>query len=954
MTFASGSLVKVRGREWVVLPGSQDHLLLLRPLGGTDAETAGVLPALEPVKSAEFDLPDPTLLGDYRSGRLLREAVRLGFRASAGPFRSFGRLAVAPRPYQVVPLLMALRLDPVRLLIADDVGIGKTVEAALIARELLDRREVKRLAVLCPPHLAGQWQRELAEKFHIEAEPVLPGTVRRLERSCAQSESLFERYPFVIVSMDFIKSDRRRDDFIRTCPELVIVDEAHACASGLAGKSSHQRHQLLADLSRSPNRHLVLVTGTPHSGNEEAFRSLVALLDPAFAALPLDLSGDANATHRRRLAQHFVQRRRRDVVDFGADTIFPEREPAEEVTYTLSPEYRAFYRKILRFAREKVHDARRGGDRLRERISYWSALALLRCLFSSPASAAATLSSRASTADATTPEQADEVGRRVTLDDAGDDEGFEAIDVPPGADQEDEATAPGSPQKRRLKDLEREARKLEGAPDRKLAEAAKSVRKLVADGFNPIVFCRYIPTAGYVADKLREVLPADVTVQCVTGLLPPEDREARVAELGKAARRVLVATDCLSEGINLQNRFDAVFHYDLSWNPTRHEQREGRVDRYGQRRPKVRVVTCYGADNDVDPVVLKVLLRKHQVIRRQLGVSIPVPGGEELIARALLEGLLNEGQEQQVLDGLEDFVTPRTADLSRAWDEAGARESRSRTLFAQHAIKLDEVVSELAAAEKATGGGVDVSRFVEEALGACGAAVGRKPAGRLAIDLADTSTALRDLLGAEKKGLVATFELPERDGETLLVRTHPFVEGLASHLLDRALDPASGEGPAPARRCGVIRTAGVARRTTLLLLRYRFHIERGFGDAQDEPLLAEDCGLLAFEGAPESAAWLDPDRAEALLALLPDENPKPDVATEALRRVLGGFPSLAPCIEQSALERGESLAQAHSRVRQSLKARGAGTARARVLPQLPVDVLGVYLYLPAVAGGARG
>ncbi len=121
-------------------------------------------------------------------------------------------------------------MDPVRLLIADDVGIGKTIEACLIARELLDRGEIRRLAVLCPPQLAEQWQSELDSKFHIEAELVLPGTATRLERRCRVGESLFDIYPFVIVSTDFIKSDRRRDDFLRACPEFVIVDEAHTCA----------------------------------------------------------------------------------------------------------------------------------------------------------------------------------------------------------------------------------------------------------------------------------------------------------------------------------------------------------------------------------------------------------------------------------------------------------------------------------------------------------------------------------------------------------------------------------------------------------------------------------------------------------------------------------------------------------------------------------------------------
>src|ERR1700692_4743081 len=177
-----GTLIHARGREWVVLPDSTDALLLVRPLGGLDEEITGILSDIEPVTSASFRMPTHDDLGDFASGQLLREAARLSTRAAAGPFRCFGRIAVEPRPYQLVPLMMALKLDPVRLLIADDVGIGKTVEAALIARELLDRGEIRRFTVLCPPHLAEQWQQELREKFHIEAELVLSSTITRLER----------------------------------------------------------------------------------------------------------------------------------------------------------------------------------------------------------------------------------------------------------------------------------------------------------------------------------------------------------------------------------------------------------------------------------------------------------------------------------------------------------------------------------------------------------------------------------------------------------------------------------------------------------------------------------------------------------------------------------------------------------------------------------------------------
>src|ERR1041384_8093360 len=137
MSYAVGSLVKARGREWVVLPESGDQMLVLRPLGGTDDEIAGIYLPLETVEPAQFELPDPNQLGDYRSCRMLRDAVRLGLDGLAGPFRSFGRLAFDARPYQLVPLLVALKLDPVRVLIADDVGIGKTIEASLIVRALV-------------------------------------------------------------------------------------------------------------------------------------------------------------------------------------------------------------------------------------------------------------------------------------------------------------------------------------------------------------------------------------------------------------------------------------------------------------------------------------------------------------------------------------------------------------------------------------------------------------------------------------------------------------------------------------------------------------------------------------------------------------------------------------------------------------------------------------------------
>jgi superfamily II DNA or RNA helicase len=949
MSFAVGSLVKARGREWVVLPESEEEMLVLRPLGGTEDEVTGIFLPLERVEPAQFALPDPAQNGDYRSCRLLRDAVRLGFRSSAGPFRSFAQIAVEPRPYQLVPLLMALKMDPVRLLIADDVGIGKTIEAGLVARELLDRGEVTRLAVLCLPQLAEQWQAELRDKFHIEAELVLTSTASRLERNCRLGQSLFEVYPFVIVSTEFIKTERRLDEFLRTCPELVIVDEAHTCAWGGEGRGGrHQRHRLVAGLAADAKRHLILVTATPHSGNENAFRSLLKLLKPEFGALPEDLTGPQNEAQRRQLAAHFVQRRRADIRRYlDAETPFPEREEAED-TYKLSEPYRKLFEKVLRYARETVSDVT--GSRHRQRVRWWSALALLRSIASSPAAAAATLRSRASTADTETTEEADAIGRRTVLD-LLDDESSEDADLTPGSDvggdedgekggREGSAEERMQRNRRRLLDMAREADALQGAQDAKLQKVITLLKKLVSEGFRPIVFCRFIPTAEYVAQGLRERLPKEVEIAAITGTLPPAEREARVTALGQSAKHILVCTDCLSEGINLQESFDAVIHYDLSWNPTRHEQREGRVDRYGQPSKTVRVLTYYGVDNQIDGIVLDVLLRKHKMIRNSLGISVPVPVNSDQVVEAIFEGLILRGASGSAQDQLslhfDEVVERQKQDLHSRWEAATAREKRSRTVFAQETIRVDEVARELQAVRAAIGSGVEVAAFLRESLRACGGTVSGSET--MEADLAECPSAVKEAVGGVAK-FRARFSLPVRKGELYLSRTHPLVEGLAAYTMDAALDPL---GNGIARRCGVMRTDQVKGRTTVLLVRFRFHIVTRRG-TEERPLLAEDAALLAFEGSPQNAVWLEPERAEALLQAEPKGNVHTDQAAAFLQRILDDFELLRPAIDAAAQERGAALLEAHRRVRTASRQQGVSY---RVEPQLPPDVLGIYVYLP--------
>jgi hypothetical protein len=351
--FLPGSLVRARGREWVVQNDSRRDWLRLRPLSGAEDESIALIPELElhPVEPASFEWPDPAHAGNHAAALLLRDALRLTLRSGAGPFRSFGNIAVEPRGYQLVPLLMALRLSTVRLLIADDVGIGKTIEAGLIARELMDRGEIARLAILCPPHLVEQWQSELESRFNLHAIALTSASASRIERDLPHGVRLFDHHPVVVVSLDYIKSERHREQFLATAPECIIVDEAHTCASSGTGKQL--RFELLQRLARDAQRHLILLTATPHSGDETAFYNLLSLLDPRFAALQGRMT--AADPLRQELARHFVQRRRKDIAEWQAETQdgrgFPRRMKTE-LTYQLSGEWGAFFDAVQDYCRK--------------------------------------------------------------------------------------------------------------------------------------------------------------------------------------------------------------------------------------------------------------------------------------------------------------------------------------------------------------------------------------------------------------------------------------------------------------------------------------------------------------------------------------------------------------------------------------------------------------------------
>jgi superfamily II DNA or RNA helicase len=479
-------------------------------------------------------------------------------------------------------------------------------------------------AWLCPPYLCEQWQKELSEKFNLDAVIVRSGTVSQLERRIpAGAGSIYSYYPIQVVSIDFVKGDRKRDNFIQHCPDFVIVDEAHGSAAAASTNSNqHQRHELLKTLAASSMRHLVLLTATPHSGIPEAFRSLLALLRPEFASYDVTALTE---TQRIQLAKHFVQRTRKDIEkDWDAEHCFPTRTPSDE-HYRLSDAYRNLFQQTYEFCTELVRTGQ-SLDKRKQRVRYWAALALLRCVMSSPAAAMAALDRR----DSALPQAEDEVEFSTNIFESANEQTDDSQPTPPV--ESAEQTLPDT-ERRKLRDLSRQASFIAHSPrDTKLAGCASLIARLLREGFHPIVWCRYIATADYVAEGLQSALGRefdDVRVVSITGMLSDDERRAKVAELAQEKRRVLVATDCLSEGINLQNSFNAALHYDLPWNPNRLEQREGRVDRFGQTLSKtVKTIRYFSPDNPVDGVVIRVLLDKAREIHQALGTRRPRAGRE--------------------------------------------------------------------------------------------------------------------------------------------------------------------------------------------------------------------------------------------------------------------------------------------------------------------------------------
>lgn len=956
MEYKTGTLVEFRGRPWVVQQSGDNDLMTIKPLGGTDAETVTLyLPLYEgklDIRSYHFRSPSADDVGrnSYQaSARILYNACRLSFRDIAGPFRCLGRLSFEPRPYQMVPLILALKQERIRLLISDDVGIGKTLESLLIAKELIDRREINRFAVVCLPHLCEQWQNEIKDKFGLDAEIIRSSTVSRLEKRLRPDQNIFRDIPFQVISIDFIKQDNRRNVFLDHCPDFVIVDEAHTCAKPVgANKYQQQRYRLLKDLSDKPGQQLVLLTATPHSGQTEEFQSLIGLLDPKFGHYQLQ-----TAKEREELSHYFVQRRRADIKHYlGGEVVFPERVQIDNDDYTYKPVYRDLLADLIEYVKNGIQRASTA-DRRKQRYIYWDLLALMRGVMSSPDAGISMLQNKIDKRSDASEQNTDDTDEKVyvfndPLKDllTGDDVVPEALEQVDNADR------------RKFRDFIKILNEIKATDsDEKVRQALEIVRFSLSSGMNPIVFCQYIQTADYVGRYISEHLANDrkykkVAVEVVTSRLADEERKMKIDELVRTEAHVLVCTDCLSEGVNLQQGFEAVIHYDLPWNPNRLEQRNGRIDRFGQTSPTVLISTLHSKNNPVDDIVLNVLYKKQEEIRRKLGVYLPIADNDATLMETIMKRIFEakaptrtDYMQLSLFDEDPEWLKQQEEEREIQLKRMEENEKMSHTYFAHNNKQMDPIRLTATLNEaKAVIGGVDDTRdFVIQEL--LNANVNVKTDAHLcySFNLLELPSQLRHYFkdNANKAGVVRiSFASPTPKHYMYVGRNHVFVEDLSRAVVNESVNG----GELAACRAMVMETSEVAKNTTVLLMRVRSVIRDK--KVTDRELVGEEMIFLGYRGRIDSHDFLSQEEARHLF-LDTKASGSVDLTTQKLLlsnavRWVNDERELRLHTDAIALERANHLVEAFAKYRSYINS----TEYQVVEPVLPMDVIAAYLFVP--------
>jgi superfamily II DNA/RNA helicase len=629
-----GQLVRVRQRPFVVSDVQASHVPPL-PLSGSSTEHLITLRSVEDeslgddlriVWELELGshtiavdaLPEPTGFDDARTMNAFVDAVRWGAISSAdvrtlqSPFRS----GIEIEDYQLDPVARAIQMPRVNLLIADDVGLGKTIEAGLVTYELLLRNRVRTVLIVCPASIQLQWKEQLREKFGLDFQIVDSELMRQLRRRRGLHVNPWTHFPRLITSIDFLKRDRPMRLFREVLPpegeasfprrfDLMILDEAHNAAPAAPSTGRYAIDSLRTAAIRTLADHFehkLFLSATPHNGYIESFTALLALLDNQRFAVGI-------APDDKQKQAIMIRRMKSDPdLELRADgTRRFARADVEALPVKYTEAERRAHRALQEYTVLRQKSARTPADRF---ACEFVLKLLKKRLFSSPAAFEITLARHAQTGKQSAPSAPSSIRALqqqldLSPEDSADDEAIEtSLD-----DSVEVATRalyrPSAGEASLLAELTTFANSASARGDSKSNALIEWLEaNIKPDGQwsdnRVIIFTEYRATQKWLYQLLVSAKLGDPgRLQLLYGGMKHEDRErikaAFQAAPADAPVRILLATDAASEGINLQNHCSRLIHYEIPWNPNRMEQRNGRIHRHGQKSPTVQLCHFVGA-----------------------------------------------------------------------------------------------------------------------------------------------------------------------------------------------------------------------------------------------------------------------------------------------------------------------------------------------------------------------
>ena len=627
--FEECQVVKLRSLLWRVLSVEYLGAHYILKLEGYEDSNKGLV--IKTVATENIEMPEIKDLNKLILGRniqpvsswkLFMDAMKLSFRQPMNVFTTIINSKIRIENYQFVPLVKILDLPTPRILIADDVGLGKTIEAGIILQELASRNLANKVLIVVPASLQIQWRDEMKDKFGLEFTIFDSDSIRKIYENLVTGENPWEKYNYVITSIDYVKRSDIRRQLMDVFWDVVIVDEAHYL-SYVNKKTDRARFgEFIAERTNA----LLLLTATPHNGRDESFYSLIKLLNPHLHSYLLK--------DKKLIKKYFVRRLKREV--FG-DYVPPDIETVP-VSNTSKVELEVYHA-----LREYVNNIWDNAKKENNYAASFAMVILKKRMLSSYYALKKSLESRVETLN--TYLENEEIwnleGREKKIDSDKRNRYLEGTTLTEKqienfeenilhattAKTRDELMAEIESLSRILEllkfiDLEGEYINNGDSKAKKLLELLRELK--ISEGKEKaIVFTEYRDTQEFLVKFLENNGFKDKLV-IMHGGMNKKDRKKVEEEFLKEDKWIMVATDAASEGLNFQKKCHIVINYELPWNPNRLLQRIGRVDRYGQKK-KVLVKNLYLKDT-YEGNILNLLIEKLKSIIESIGSTTDVLG----------------------------------------------------------------------------------------------------------------------------------------------------------------------------------------------------------------------------------------------------------------------------------------------------------------------------------------